>query len=834
MDGGDEGEKGSGKGKGYGKGYWGGWGYPMMMPFFGKGKGKGLRGFANEKKVWIGGLPDGPRDVEKNKKLKEHMAQAGECIFAEIIKGGAGGAAFKNPEDVPKAIAMLNGSSFDGNTIQVDVWQRKTPETPEAFKVVGVLLLTVGRLMDLSGVRSLEWEGGAFHWSFGHEQRLPSAAILSTMDGGGEGEKGAGKGYKGFGKGYWGGWGYPMMMPFFGKGKGKGLRGFANEKKVWIGGLPDGPRDVEKNKKLKEHMAQAGECIFAEIIKGGAGGAAFKNPEDVPKAIAMLNGSSFDGNTIQVDVWQRKTPETPEAFKVVGVLLLTVGARSADGIKVHSLEVFSYGHEQRLPAIPGTMDGGGEGEKGAGKGGYKGYGKGYWGGRSIENSCIAGARFQEVCFITNAMKFQVIFGKILRYPFFIVIDAWMDVVMNGVMDVVRDGGWFFVIFDARMDVVMDVVMDGWGYPMMMPFFGKGKGKGLRGSAPLLSDLLLPLLPSSSFPNEKSLGESVAPPDVEKNKPLERRGGGPCGGVSGRRLKEHMAQAGECVFAEINRSGIGGAAFKTPEDAFRFFGVKDVQKAVAMLNGSAFEGHTLQARSSKAKTGSSSLVWVGERSMFGRARRLTSRLPECRSESGRVCEVDRSEVKGAGSYSVADGAGCPPQSLPRWLSLLEPECPNSSQLQRMLSRLVHCLSDRAFVIPGTMDGGGEGEKGAGKGGYKGFGKGYWGGWGYPMMMPFFGKGKGKGLRGFANEKKVWIGGLPDGPRDVEKNKKLKEHMSQAGECVFAEIIKGGAGGAAFKNPEDVPKAIAMLNGSSFDGSTIQVDVWQRKTPEAPPA
>ena len=28
-------------------------------------------------------------------------------------------------------------------------------------------------------------------------------------------------------------------------------------------------------------------------------------------------------------------------------------------------------------------------------------------GRSIENSCIAGARFQEVCFITNAMKFQV-------------------------------------------------------------------------------------------------------------------------------------------------------------------------------------------------------------------------------------------------------------------------------------------------------------------------------------------------------------------------------------------------------------------------------------------
>eukprot|EP00439_Symbiodinium_sp_Y106_P068701 s783_g11.t1 len=156
--------------------------------------------------------------------------------------------------------------------------------------------------------------------------------------------------------------------------------------------------------------------------------------------------------------------------------------------------------------------------------------------------------------------------------------------------------------------------------------------------------------------------------------------------------------------------------------------------------------------------------------------------------------------------------------------------------------------RSVPIPGTMEGekGEKGEKGAGKG----YGKGYWGGWGYPpmMMMPWFGKGKGKGLRGFANEKKlgrqspcvkgnasrkVWIGGLPEGERDVEKNKKLKEHMAQAGECIFAEINRNGVGGAAFKNPEDVQKAVAMLNGSSFEGHSIQVDVWQRKadTPEA---
>ena len=177
----------------------------------------------------------------------------------------------------------------------------------------------------------------------------------------------------------------------------QGLRGFANEKKVWIGGLPAGPTSIETNKKLKEHMAQAerldmirkldmsqspfhfgdskfayfytiftnckapeyaigrshtccmmchllvidelmmnrllqtlhlntrswkhtkrnlcpflleaGECIFAEINKSGIAGAAYKTPEEVQKAVQMLNGSTFEGHTLEVDVWQKKTPE---------------------------------------------------------------------------------------------------------------------------------------------------------------------------------------------------------------------------------------------------------------------------------------------------------------------------------------------------------------------------------------------------------------------------------------------------------------------------------------------------------------------------------------------
>ncbi|CAJ1341515.1 unnamed protein product [Effrenium voratum] len=113
-------------GWGDGKGY--GWGFPPFMMPYGKGKGKGLRGFANEKKVWIGGMPAGPTSIEMNKKLKEHMSQAGECIFAEINKSGIAGAAFKTPEEVQKAVETLNGSVFEGHTLEVDIWVKPATE----------------------------------------------------------------------------------------------------------------------------------------------------------------------------------------------------------------------------------------------------------------------------------------------------------------------------------------------------------------------------------------------------------------------------------------------------------------------------------------------------------------------------------------------------------------------------------------------------------------------------------------------------------------------------------------------------------------------------------
>merc|ERR1711879_1075819 len=52
----------------------------------------------------------------------------------------------------------------------------------------------------------------------------------------------------------------------------------------------------------------------------------------------------------------------------------------------------------------------------------------------------------------------------------------------------------------------------------------------------------------------------------------------------KKLMEHMKQGGDCKYAEIKKSGMGGAVYKTAEEA---------QAAVAALNGSVFEGHLIQ-------------------------------------------------------------------------------------------------------------------------------------------------------------------------------------------------------------------------------------------------
>merc|ERR1719473_268823 len=107
------------------------------------------------------------------------------------------------------------------------------------------------------------------------------------------------------------------------------------------------------------------------------------------------------------------------------------------------------------------------------------------------------------------------------------------------------------------------------------------------------------------------------------------------------------------------------------------------------------------------------------------------------------------------------------------------------------------------------------------------------------MPTFSKGKGKKgggkknrLQSFPIEKRVWLGSIPDGeyakPGD-EGHTKLKEHLNQAGKCNYLSVSKG-QGGAAYATKEEAENAIATLNGSTFEGAAIEVDVWTKKEKE----
>merc|ERR1719160_2455871 len=104
----------------------------------------------------------------------------------------------------------------------------------------------------------------------------------------------------------------------------------------------------------------------------------------------------------------------------------------------------------------------------------------------------------------------------------------------------------------------------------------------------------------------------------------------------------------------------------------------------------------------------------------------------------------------------------------------------------------------------------------------------------QMMQYYGKGKGwgkgkgGGLSSFPAEKKVWIGNLP------EEGVTFRELQAHFPGCKFATVMKGkgaGTGGVAFGTPEEATNAIATLNGSTFAGVTIVVDVWTKKEPAA---
>ncbi|CAK9084464.1 Protein disulfide-isomerase [Durusdinium trenchii] len=329
---------GAGGGKGAGPGSnWGGAGVwqPMFNPMLAmmmKGMGKqttGLRNFSNEKKVWIGGLPANQVSKEVNMKMKDHMSTAGfPCLYAEIGKSGSGGAAFKSASEAQSACAALNGSVFEGLEKDLDICSQWAGAAVER---IGELLLVVGAAATLAGeVTAVGEEGGAAKVVV--EDGVVRAARAVVVEAGGVTaakalvedarvaratelvvERGAGPGSSWGGAGVW----QPMFNPMLAmmmKGMGKvntGLRNFANEKKVFIGGMPENNVSKDINMKLKDHMSSTGvTCLYAEIGRSGTGGAAFKSNSEAQTVAAALNGSSFEGYTLQVEMWGIKPPRT--------------------------------------------------------------------------------------------------------------------------------------------------------------------------------------------------------------------------------------------------------------------------------------------------------------------------------------------------------------------------------------------------------------------------------------------------------------------------------------------------------------------------------------------
>merc|ERR1712048_897531 len=76
--------------------------------------------------------------------------------------------------------------------------------------------------------------------------------------------------------------------------------------------------------------------------------------------------------------------------------------------------------------------------------------------------------------------------------------------------------------------------------------------------------------------------------------------------------------------------------------------------------------------------------------------------------------------------------------------------------------------------------------------------------------------------------VWIGGL-DKAIGKEGNKKLKDHVTKLTGTgpKFVNIGPKGQGGAIFGSEGEAQTAIASVNGTSFMGKTLEIDVWTKK-------
>jgi RNA recognition motif-containing protein len=226
-----------------------------------KGKGKGavdktkekLRKFDAKNKVWVGGMSN----TTTWKKLEKHFKETADLKPAVVDvneKKGTGVVCFKDEDDVSTAVAVLNGSELDGNTIEVDVWTKmEKPEKPEGEE------------------------------DKPKRKRQPKKNLAMSM----------------------------MVKKPISKVAEK-LKTVDPSLKVWVGGLTKETTFKELSKHFEDNFSKP--KLVDILAKGGRAVVTYESTDDVASAVAIVNGTELNGATLEVDVWTK--PEKKEKEKV--------------------------------------------------------------------------------------------------------------------------------------------------------------------------------------------------------------------------------------------------------------------------------------------------------------------------------------------------------------------------------------------------------------------------------------------------------------------------------------------------------------------------------------
>jgi RNA recognition motif-containing protein len=268
---------------------------PMMLATRGKGQGKG-KGLSKGKaapavanqskfmeklatidasqKVWIGDL-----NLKTTwKELERHVQEVtgSKPSITEILPKGKACLAFKSDDDASTAISLLNSTELLGKDIQADVWtQREKTEKSGGAAEAG----QKKRARNKKGNAALA--------------NIAPPKVTKTLFA----KKALGKAAQAPGK--------KTKVNKLARGDPKmkeKLSKVDHELKVWVGGM----KPETSHGLLRKTFAEAGHKPQLVNLSGKTNACvSFKTEEEAQAAIAEMNGTDLDGNTLEVDVWTK-------------------------------------------------------------------------------------------------------------------------------------------------------------------------------------------------------------------------------------------------------------------------------------------------------------------------------------------------------------------------------------------------------------------------------------------------------------------------------------------------------------------------------------------------